>query len=264
MPELPEVETIVRGLRNTVVESNVVKLDEFRPGTVREFTSESVMGKIESVERRGKYILMHISTGAVIVVHLGMTGKLVFAGEFPADATHVRAAFHLGSGKLLLFIDPRTFGFVSIHGKRDTIGRISDLGVEPLSKSFDKIYLHGVLSSRKAPVKNLLMNQKFIAGIGNIYACEALHRSGIHPARPGNSLSEREIEHLTDSIRTILEEAIEKNGTSISDFRSVEDKTGEFQDFLRVYMKKKCHCGTPIERIKQAGRSSYFCPNCQK
>ncbi len=260
MPELPEVETIARGLREKITGHRLIEIVSYREGTV---TGEGA-GTIERIDRRGKYILMRLSGGKTIVAHLGMTGKLIVSDTLPTDNPHLRASFRFEDGIFLLFDDPRTFGFISICDTNSDIKGVCTLGPEPLSKSFDRKYLISILMKRKVPVKNLLMDQRLIAGLGNIYACEALFHSGIHPERPGNSLTDQEIFRLLKAIKKVLRQALDKNGTSISDFRSVEDKTGEFQDFLRVYSKKICTCGTPIQRIRQAGRSTYFCPKCQR
>ncbi len=263
MPELPEVETIARGLRERIIGRELERIESYREGTIRSDRTQC-SGTVERIDRRGKYILIRLSSETTITVHLGMTGKLVFADSLPKDNPHLRASIHFRDGSLVLFIDPRTFGYLFVGLTGSDINGVGNLGPEPLSKSFDRKHLRAIFSKRKAPVKNLLMNQQLIAGLGNIYACEALFHSGIHPERPAYSLTDAEIGKLVKAIRDVLNEALEKNGTSISDFRSVEDKTGEFQDFLRVYGKKSCKCGTGIQRIRQAGRSTYFCPKCQK
>jgi formamidopyrimidine-DNA glycosylase len=164
----------------------------------------------------------------------------------------------------MIFDDVRTFGKIQIFGIDDEVSSIKKLGVEPLSEEFDFGYLHSKIKKRKAPIKNLLLDQTIIAGLGNIYVCEVLLRVGVNPTTSGNELSKKKTTEIIKKIKEVLLKAIECNGTSISDYRNVDNKTGDFQKFLQIYGKEKCHVGHSVSRIKQAGRSTYFCPKCQK
>jgi len=264
MPELPEVETVVRELRSQVIGKDISQIVSLRDGTVndrRENVSE--IGVVISVRRRGKYIIID-TMNDVLLVHLRMTGKLIYAAEPGERSRFCRAEIHFKDGSLLYFDDVRTFGGIDILQKSELDGALSKLGVEPFSDEFTTSYLQKRMRNRIAPVKSILLDQREIAGLGNIYVCEILHRAGISPKRSGGKLSLEEIEKIVKETRQVLSEAIDKNGTTISDYRRVDNKQGEFQNFLRVYGKKRCHCGEEIARIKQSGRSSYYCPSCQK
>ncbi|MDP8220185.1 MAG: zinc finger domain-containing protein, partial [Candidatus Stygibacter frigidus] len=163
-----------------------------------------------------------------------------------------------------IFDDVRTFGKINIFEKGFEQQKLSFLGIEPLDERFNVGYLEKRLFGRKAPVKNILLDQRVVAGLGNIYVLEILHRAKISPLREGRYIKKHDIAAIIHETKEVLKEAISKNGTTISDFRSVDDKTGEFQKFLRVYGKKQCKCGSEILRVKQAGRTSYYCPICQK
>ena len=264
MPELPEVETVVRELSSQVIGKEVNEVVSFRDGTVTDKIGSNDLGSVTVVRRRGKYIIMETSHNAVLLVHLRMTGKLIFAAESGERSRFCRAEIQFKDGSLLYFDDVRTFGGIDILRKSELDGVFSKLGVEPLSGEFTQAYLHERMHNRKAPVKSILLDQRVIAGLGNIYVCEILHRAGILPHKSGGELSFEEIEKIVIETRQVLGEAIDKNGTTISDYRRVDNKQGEFQNFLRVYGKEKCHCGEDIARIKQSGRSSYYCPGCQR
>lgn len=265
MPELPEVETVVRGLREKVSGKEIAGISCFRAGTVLDQRkTNGELGRIRETGRRGKYILIQTTTDVVIVVHLRMTGKLIYDESGEDLSSHCRAQINFRDGSRLIFDDVRTFGKIKIYDKGDEKGELEKLGLEPLSEAFSPEYLLEQLRKRKAPVKNVLLDQRVIAGLGNIYAAEILHRAGISPLRGADTLKSEEAGRIVEEMREILSEAIKKNGTTISDYRSVEDKTGEFQEFLQVYGKKHCRCGHEILKIKQAGRSTYYCPACQR
>ncbi len=280
MPELPEVETVVRELGEKIIGKVIDKIEENYRGTVRcnesslfclkekeeDYLSHDSMvkgAKIIGITRRGKYIIITTDTDYEIIVHLRMTGKLI--NSSPNDSLkHIRALFYFTDSTYLIFNDPRTFGKIYIIPKGKTDMVIRSLGPEPFSQDFSAEYLFNRFSKMKTTIRNALLNQEIVAGLGNIYVCEILYDSGIMFDRSVSALSKAELKKIVKSTREILTEAIKCNGTTISDFRSVDDKTGTFQNFLKVYGKKTCPQGHQISRVKAGGRSSYFCDKCQK
>jgi formamidopyrimidine-DNA glycosylase len=266
MPELPEVETIVRGLRENTVGKKISTLSEIRSNTLVYHTDEPLNDcqiEITGIDRRGKYIVIKLANLMTMVVHLRMTGKLVFTDKVHLTP-HTRALIAFTDDTLLQFEDIRTFGSIQIFAAEDTDPAITKLGPEPLTGEFSTGYLKKHLQKAKAPIKTILLNQEIIAGLGNIYVCEILYRTKIDPTLAGKELTNADINRVITATKEVLSEAILHNGTSISDFRNIDDKPGEFQNFLRVYQKKVCPLGHAVERIKIAGRSTYFCPVCQR
>lgn len=263
MPELPEVQTIINGLNQKVLGKEIQEIVELRPRTVEWQFPVSSLGKINSVSRRGKYIIIQTSSKYKLVIHLRMTGKLIFEKDLNKTSNHTRAEIIFKNKTKLIFDDVRTFGKIQIINSNEKIKALQKLGVEPLSDDFNTEYLKNELKNRKAPIKNVLLDQEVIAGLGNIYVAEILFRAKVHPAIPANKIKTTDLKRIVSETKSVLQEAIKHNGTTISDYRSVEDKTGEFQNFLRVYGKETCECGAMIQKIKQAGRSTYFCMECQ-
>ncbi|MDO9577035.1 MAG: bifunctional DNA-formamidopyrimidine glycosylase/DNA-(apurinic or apyrimidinic site) lyase [Candidatus Cloacimonadales bacterium] len=263
MPELPEVQTIINGLNQKILRKEIQEIIEFRPGTIIWQIPFTSLGKVVSISRRGKYILLQTSNKINLIIHLRMTGKLVFETDLSKSSTHSRAEIIFRDKTKLIFNDIRTFGKIQIMKKDEEIAAFQNLGVEPLSEEFDAKYLRNELKNKKAPIKNILLDQRVLAGLGNIYVAEILFRCKIDPRKQGNELDLKQLKLIVLHTKTVLEEAIKHNGTTISDYRSVEDKSGEFQNFLKVYGKKTCECGAEISKIKQAGRSTYFCAVCQ-
>ena len=264
MPELPEVQTIINGLNQKVLGKEIQEIVELRPRTVEWQFPVTSLGKINSISRRGKYIIIQTSSKYKLVIHLRMTGKLIFEKDLNKTSNHARAEIIFKNKTKLIFDDVRTFGKIQIINSNEKIKALQKLGVEPLSDDFNTEYLKNELKNRKAPIKNVLLDQKVIAGLGNIYVSEILFRAKVHPATTANKLKTASLKRIVSETKNVLQEAIKHNGTTISDYRSVEDKTGEFQNFLKVYGKKICECGAIIQQIKQAGRSTYFCEECQK
>jgi formamidopyrimidine-DNA glycosylase len=258
VPELPEVETVVRTvaphLTGRVILSAEFTSRHVTPGN-RPTLSRNLAGRrIESVRRRGKFILITLDQG-FLSIHLGMTGRLLISGK---AATHTHAVFTLDDG-LLLYNDPRQFGKIEWNPRR-----VERLGPEPLEISLEDFRTR---LRRKARIKPLLLNQSFLAGLGNIYADESLFAAGIHPLTSAAELSAPRAAKLHQAIREILTAAIEAGGSSISDYVDAEGRKGWFQVSHRVYGREgePCvNCGTPIRRIVVAQRSSHFCPKCQK
>jgi formamidopyrimidine-DNA glycosylase len=267
MPELPEVETVLRGVLSELLDKEIEGLDCLYPGTViidPQAGKKPFPARVVSGERRGKYLLLHLSGGHTLIIHLRMTGKLVQSKHLQESSKHERACFRLRGGAKLHFIDIRTFGKIIICRTGNVSQYLPSLGAEPLSEDFTVEYLHKVLHGKKTPVKNALLDQSIIAGLGNIYVCEILYRSKVDPETSAGNLTDKQLRSVVKHTKTVLSEAIANNGTSISDFRRIDDKTGEFQNFLRVYQKETCPKGHPIKRIKQGGRSTFYCPVCQK
>lgn len=262
MPELPEVEGVVRGLQAWVQGKTLQSITELRPGTITNHSDATLspvrFGKIQAVTRRGKYILMQLPQ-LLLVGHLRMTGKFVMAEPVENLSSHTRAYFDFVDGSRLLYHDPRTFGGVAIYRTDQGVPALEKLGPEPLTEVFDTDYLTEALQRRTGPIKNLLLDQSIVAGLGNIYVCEALYRAGIHPANSPKRISRRRLATLIEEIKAVLQEAIALGGTTISDYRQIDDKSGSFQNFLQVYGKTKTPEGQPVMRLKQAGRTTWYC-----
>ena len=270
MPELPEVETIVRGLRSTLVGRTIVKAEvrlpkmAVAPAPLR-FERALAGERIAELSRRGKYAVIRLQSGRSLVVGLRMTGRLVVQrpGEREYPGTHV--VLRLEGGSRLSFADLRTFGRMRLVAPDEPWDR--DLGVEPLSPGFTQEAFIGMLAGRTTPVKVLLLDQRRVAGIGNIYACEALWESRIRPSHPAKALRVPAIARLRDAIVDVLERAIEMRGSSIDDYVDAAGERGEMQHLLRVYGKlgKPCpRCGAPIVRTVLAQRGTWWCRRCQR
>ncbi|HSR11480.1 MAG TPA: bifunctional DNA-formamidopyrimidine glycosylase/DNA-(apurinic or apyrimidinic site) lyase [Thermodesulfobacteriota bacterium] len=269
MPELPEVETIVRGLRERVRDLEFSSVDVRLPKCVRgsrKSFAVSLCGKrVVEVDRRGKNIVFRLSCGNSLIIHLGMSGRLrVVESDAPLEKhTHVVFEFRDRSDHLR-FVDPRQFGRVSWDdgGRASPLAR---LGPEPLTISAEEFAARA--AGRRREIKPLLLDQQFLAGVGNIYADESLHRAGIHPRSRSHRLSGSAAFRLHGAIREVLEEAIRARGTSVRSYVDAAGSAGAFQKLLRVYGREgePCtRCGTPIRRERIGGRSTFFCPRCQR
>jgi formamidopyrimidine-DNA glycosylase len=269
MPELPEVETVVRGLRPDVVGRCVMQVAITWPRQVVEpspddFCARLVGQRIEGLRRRGKYVVFDLSDD-VLLVHLKMTGRLYVAS--PADETDrwVRATFDLDDGRRLCFSDSRKFG--RLYLMPDPSPVFDRLGPEPLEDNFTPEVLRGLLARHSGMVKPLLLNQGFVAGIGNIYADEILWHARIAPRRKVSTLEDEEIERLYRAIRTTLRDGIRYEGASVNWYRKADGSTGDFQSHLKVYDRsgEPClRCGTPVRKVTLAQRGTHFCPSCQR
>ncbi|MGM0598094.1 MAG: bifunctional DNA-formamidopyrimidine glycosylase/DNA-(apurinic or apyrimidinic site) lyase [Myxococcota bacterium] len=264
MPELPEVQTIINELSPIIIGKNLVKIEEFRKNTLINQQNKSSLGQIKSIFRRGKYIIITTELKLQIIIHLRMTGKLIYTENPTSSSSHMRAHLIFSDYTKLIFDDVRTFGQITIAPLNQKIKSLEILGVEPLSNNFSPDYLWQQFRKRKAPIKNILLNQTIIAGLGNIYVNEILFACKIHPGVPANNLNREQIGAIVSNTVKILKKAIIYNGTTISDYKRVDNKGGEFQNFLKIYQKTRCpECGNTVSRIKQAGRSTFFCLSCQ-
>ncbi len=276
MPELPEVETVVRGLNKFIVGEVVEAVDVLRKDSVgypdvKQFTNLLVGHEIGRSERRGKYIVTGLSDGAHMVVHLRMSGRLVLKEEHhtPQKVDFLRIRLALESGRELHYEDMRVFGRIWYVPKAHTVGGIVPgivgLGVEPLT-DLTVDYLAEAFDGKSQPVKNTLLDQRIIAGIGNIYADESLFLAGVNPLLPAGSLKNEQIEVLIGKIVQVLSRAIELGGTTLRDYQNLTGVNGDYQNAAWVYGREheSCTvCADKIERVKLAGRSAHFCPTCQ-
>lgn len=267
MPELPEVETVARFLRGTVVGKRISAVDILDGRfAALEDTHDLVGRRIVGVARRGKYLSLELDDTWVLQLHMMMAGRiLVRPVGYEADR-FLRLRVHLSAGLELRFCDSRRFGRAYQLEARDYREFRRGLGPEPLSSAFTTARLLRAMTGRKIALKNALLNQKLIAGIGNIYADEALWRGRLHPLTPAGELSEPEAIRLHRGVRTALREGIEAGGTTFSQYRNAEGESGDYQRQLRVFQRtgEDCfRCGQTIERMKVGGRSTHFCPRCQ-
>jgi len=274
MPELPEVEVIRRGLQNHLPGRKVLDIatgnKKLRLPMPRKNLKKYILGtRIKSVGRRAKFLLITMDNGACLVVHLGMTGRL---GIFPSGtprAKHDHLRLQLDDNMQLRFSDIRRFGFIQVlaPGSGFSNTMLANLGPEPLGRGFTPEYLKNSAAGKSRPLKNFLMDSRIVAGIGNIYACEILFHAGLNPGKKISSLSIKEWARVVDSSRHVLRKAIACGGTTISDFVNASGRSGYFQLELQTYGKqgRPCSCcSTPITKKTMAGRSTYFCPKCQK
>jgi formamidopyrimidine-DNA glycosylase len=274
MPELPEVQTVVTGLDKLLRGKKIVNTHIYDDMVIgypvqEEFLNISQDKEIESLSRRGKYIIINFKDSEYkLIVHLRMSGKLLYKDRNDEKDKHTHVIFEFNDDTDLRFNNVRKFGRLYFITENDIeeAGNLKNLGVEPLSENFTLELFEEMLSKRKGMIKPLIMNQEFIAGIGNIYADEALYQAHIKPDRKANTLNEEEIEDLYIAIREILKKGIKMGGTSVSDYVNALGKSGQFQHQLNVYKKEgnKCaKCGAEIEKKKVSGRAARFCPECQ-
>ncbi len=275
MPELPEVETVVRRLRPSLVGQRIERVQVLWARTVSLPSVPTFCRRLrgqafEAIERRAKYLLFNLSGGSTLIAHLRMTGDFELCSACEPVDSYVRARFQLTSGDELRFGDVRKFGRLALTSEPDRL--LGHLGLEPLARNFTPAALEKLLRGRTTPIKPFLLNQERIAGLGNIYADEALHYAGIHPQRPAGSLTAPEIEKLHQGIRAVLRQGIRLGGATLQDYRFLDPygRPGRMQDEFVVYHDprrehKLCpRCGTPIAHMVIAQRSAHFCPRCQQ
>ena len=272
MPELPEVETIRRRLAPRLEGRTIERLDVRDPRWCQPLDAGLVCAdltgrRIERLGRRGKYFVFDLSGDLHLLWHLRMTGTLLYDPD-PAQPAHARVVASLDDGHRLVFVDPRRFGTGELAAGPEELEAFfaRRLGVEPLGPGFTAEHLRALARGARAPVKALLLDQKRIAGVGNIYADEALHRAGIHPLRPAGRLRPAQLAALRDAVVWALEAGIAANGASIDDFRHPDGARGSFQDEFLVHRREgePCpRCGTPVRKLLAAGRGTYVCESCQ-
>jgi formamidopyrimidine-DNA glycosylase len=291
MPELPEVETVRRGLEAALVGARFAQVEQWRRDLrfpfPRNFAARLAGRKVEGLRRRAKYILADLDDGHTLVMHLGMSGSFRIEDEKRAktpggfhhprskDAAHDHVVFHLSSGQRIVYNDPRRFGFMDLieAGKLDEHALFRNVGIEPLGNELNAANLARLFAGKTAPLKAALSDQRLIAGLGNIYVSEALHRAGLSPRRAAGSIARKNgvpterADRLAHAIREVLEEAVAAGGSSLRDHRQTNGELGYFQHRFRVYDREgqACpRCGGVVKRIVQAGRATFFCGSCQK
>ena len=283
MPELPEVETVRRGLTPAMEGVCIARADVNRPDLRWPFPdrmSERLTGqKVLRLRRRSKYILADLSSGETLLIHLGMSGRMTVSGdpmgqfthEHPQREKHDHVVFHMENGARVTFNDPRRFGAMDLLPTADADKHklLAVLGPEPLGNDFHEQYLIAAFRGKSSPVKAVLLDQRIVAGLGNIYVCEALYRAGISPRRKAGKISQPRISGLVPIIRQVLEDAIKAGGSSLRDFRQADGELGYFQHSFDVYGREGEPCKTQdchgsVTRIVQSGRSSFFCVQCQR
>ena len=294
MPELPEVETVRRGLEPVLAGQKLARVEQRRPDLrfpfSERFTERLTGRRVVALDRRAKYLLARLDSDDVLLMHLGMSGRFTIArtganamrpGEFVhetgSDARHDHVVFHTASGATVTYNDPRRFGFMLLVPDAELASHslMRGLGVEPLDAELDAAYLAARCRGKKADLKAALMDQRIVAGLGNIYVCEALHRAGLSPRRSASALATKagapagRCERLVPAIRAVLEDAIRAGGSTLRDYHAPEGDLGYFQHSFAVYGREGLECQRPgcggvIRRIVQAGRSTFYCPECQR
>lgn len=283
MPELPEVETVRRGLTPAMEGVVIERADVNRPDLRWPFPdrmAERLTGqRIDRLRRRSKYILADLSSGETLLIHLGMSGRMTVSGDplgqfvhdHPAAQKHDHVVFHMANGARVTFNDPRRFGAMDLlpTANAEAHKLLSVLGPEPLGNDFHEQHLIDAFMGKNAPVKSALLDQGIVAGLGNIYVCEALYRGRVSPRRKAGKISTPRVAALVPIIRQVLQEAIQAGGSSLRDFRQADGELGYFQHSFDVYGREgePCRtegCGAPIKRITLSGRSSFYCAQCQR
>jgi len=294
MPELPEVETVMRGLEKAMTGRRIAHVElrrkDLRFPFPKDFAERLTGRGVEAFRRRAKYILAEIEGGDCLLIHLGMSGRFAVVkggrlrnlGEFyfeegaavEVQGAHDHVVFTLDDGTRIIYTDPRRFGLMDLFPQGEAAGHrlLGGIGIEPLGNDFNAAHLAQVFAGKKAPLKAALLDQRLVAGLGNIYVCEALYRAGLSPRRKAGTLVKRgkpdhRLEDLARHIRMVLEEAIIAGGSTLRDFAQTDGSNGGFQERFSVYDREgeACpRCSKPIRRIVQSGRSTFYCPSCQK
>ena len=270
MPELPEVETTVRGLRPVLEGRRIASIEMRRPDLRRPFPPDLRQrltgARVTGLSRRAKYGLIHTDRDDTMVFHLGMSGHWrIDPGEL---GTHDHVVIETDEGRRLALNDARRFGSVDIVRTQDleSAEPFAGMGPEPLGDAFDGAVLARALDGRSAPIKALLLDQRIVAGLGNIYVCEALHMAKIAPGRAGGRVAPARLDRLAEAVKAVLAAAIRAGGSSLRDFARPDGELGYFSKEWRVYGREgaACHCGAVIRRRADSGRSTFFCPKCQR
>ena len=273
----------MRGLTPAMAGHVIARADVNRPDLRWPFPdrmAERLTGKqVQSLRRRSKYILADLSSGETLLIHLGMSGRMLISGDplgqfvhdHPAPEKHDHVVFHMENGARITFNDPRRFGAMDLMdtATADQHKLLSVIGPEPLGNAFDEAYLVAALKGKNTPIKAALLDQRIVAGLGNIYVCEALYRAGISPKRKAGAISKARVAALVPIIRQVLQDAIEAGGSTLRDFKQADGELGYFQHSFDVYGReddpcRRDGCGGNIKRVVQSGRSSFYCATCQK
>ncbi|MDM8164965.1 bifunctional DNA-formamidopyrimidine glycosylase/DNA-(apurinic or apyrimidinic site) lyase [Roseovarius sp.] len=283
MPELPEVETVRRGLLPAMEGAVIARAEVNRPDLRWPFPdrmAERLSGqRVLNLRRRSKYILADLSSDETLLIHLGMSGRILISGDplgqfvhdHPAPEKHDHVVFHMENGARITFNDPRRFGAMDLIATpiADQHPLLQKLGPEPLGNAFNEGHLVAALKGRNTPIKAALLDQRIVAGLGNIYVCEALYRARISPKRRAGAISAARVAGLVPVIREVLNDAIAAGGSSLRDYRRADGELGYFQHSFDVYDREGQPCRTPgceghVRRIVQSGRSSFYCAQCQR
>ncbi|WP_203290914.1 bifunctional DNA-formamidopyrimidine glycosylase/DNA-(apurinic or apyrimidinic site) lyase [Maricaulis parjimensis] len=287
MPELPEVETVRRGLVPAMegrrIEAVTLNRPDLRFPFPDRFAERLTGRRVERLDRRAKYLLIRLDDGTSLLSHLGMSGRYSIEaeagtrqpGDFvhaePANPRHDHVVLAIEGGVTVRYNDPRRFGFMTLYetAREEAQPFLAGLGPEPNSNAFSAAYLDEALAGRKTPIKAALLDQRIVAGLGNIYVCEALHRSGISPRRQAASIPGKRAARLAPEVRAVIDEAIASGGSTLKDFAAADGALGYFQHRFRAYGREGEPCPNPgcegqIRRIVQSARSTFFCPSCQR
>jgi formamidopyrimidine-DNA glycosylase len=283
MPELPEVETVRRGLipvmEGAIIATAQVNRPDLRWPFPENMAARLIGQRVIALRRRSKYILADLSSAETLIIHLGMSGRMLISGamigqfhqDHPAPAKHDHVVLHMETGARITFNDARRFGAMDLIAtpRAEEHPLLASLGPEPLGNAFDENYLATRLAGRATPIKSALLDQHVVAGLGNIYVCEVLFRAGIGPRRLAGDLTAAQSHSLVPIIRQVLTEAIDAGGSSLRDYRQADGELGYFQHSFSVYDREGEPCLTPacagtVARVVQSGRSSFYCPTCQR
>lgn len=276
MPELPEVETVCRGLAPVLEGRRLARVIARRPdlrfALPDDFGQRLTGRRVESVTRRAKFMLITLDNDDVVIGHLGMSGRVrIFEPPPPPEERHDHVIFETDAGAVIRYNDPRRFGFFDLTDTAALPGHrfLAGLGPEPLDPAFDADALAGALAGKAAPLKAALLDQRVVAGLGNIYVCEALHLAGLSPRRKARTVGAGRAGKLVRAVKTVLEKAIAAGGSSLRDHRQPSGELGYFQHDFSVYGRageacRRCGPAHPVRRLAQSGRSTFFCPHCQR
>jgi formamidopyrimidine-DNA glycosylase len=287
MPELPEVETVRRGLAPVLEGARLARVQQHRPDLrfpfPEGFFQRLTGARIERLDRRAKYLLARLDRGEVLVMHLGMSGRFEIEGGGPnrrpgdfvyaaaADPKHAHVVFETEAGVRVTYFDPRRFGYMGLVNTLalETHPWFAGLGPEPLGPDFTAAHLAAAFDGRKQSIKAMLLDQRVVAGLGNIYVCEVLHRARVSPERPVGTLTRKNLQAIESAVGAVLGEAIQAGGSTLRDYAAADGALGYFQHSFRAYGREHEHCDRPdcggvIRRIVQSGRSSFFCAECQR
>jgi formamidopyrimidine-DNA glycosylase len=282
MPELPEVETVRRGLEPVMVGAKFMHIELRRANLRFPFPPNFIHAlegrRVETLTRRAKYILVHLDNATVLIIHLGMSGRVLISGnsmgtfhnELNKHPKHDHVVFDLDNGHRITYNDIRRFGFMDLVQASDleACKHFKGMGIEPLSNAFNADVLTKLFAGKSTNLKAALLDQRLVCGLGNIYVCEALHRAGLSPLAAAGSINSQQAENLTMEIRLVLEEALQAGGSSLRDYTQADGSLGYFQHGFKVYDREgtKCsnsNCGGVIQRVAQSGRSTFYCEACQ-